>query len=350
MEGLIAPLLAQAPLWALFLVMAVSLYTLAFGADMLVEEAVALAKKWGISPVVIGATIVSLGTTTPEAAVSVSAAVQGNPGLALGNAVGSIITDCGLILGLAACLSPLPLDRQVVNRQGWIQLGAGFALVLFCVPFASPLRAFSEGGLLPQWAGFIFVAGLVAYIYLSIAWSKNSGPSPEEAEALEHAEAAAKQSGLMLLVKLVAGIAIVIVSSQILIPSASEAAIRMSIPEAVIAATLVAFGTSLPELVTAITAVRKGHGELAVGNVVGADILNVLFVAGLSASVTPAGLQADPHFFRVLFPGMLLLLAIFRIGVWVSKTHLTRGFGVLMLLIYLAVMVLSYALTGHGVH
>ena len=134
----------------------------------------------------------------------------------------------------------------------------------------------------------------------------------------------------------------VVVSSKLLIPLVRETALRLAVPESIIGATLVAFGTSLPELVTAVTAVRKGHGALAVGNVIGADILNVLFVAGAAAAVTPGGLMAPAHFFRLLFPAMLLVLAVFRIGVLTSGTHLKRPFGIVLLAAYTAVTLISY--------
>jgi cation:H+ antiporter len=132
------------------------------------------------------------------------------------------------------------------------------------------------------------------------------------------------------------------VSSQILVSSATEIAIRFELPQSVIAATLVAFGTSLPELVTAISAVRKGHGQLAVGNVIGADILNVLLVAGASAAVTPSGLLAGPHFFTRYFPAMLGVLIVFRLGIYLSKDKLQRPFGAVLLAIYVFAMAASY--------
>jgi cation:H+ antiporter len=114
------------------------------------------------------------------------------------------------------------------------------------------------------------------------------------------------------------------------------------VPEAIIAATLVAFGTSLPELVTAVTAAKKGHGELAVGNIIGADILNILFVSGLAAAVTPGGLAASVDFFKTLFPAMLFVLIIFRLGIFVSKDRLKKPFGLMLIGIYLALTFFSY--------
>jgi len=123
----------------------------------------------------------------------------------------------------------------------------------------------------------------------------------------------------------------------------------MGIPSAIVAATLVAFGTSLPELVTAITAARKDHGDLAIGNIIGADILNVLFVAGMSAAVTPGGLKAPPEFFRVQLPGMLLILLVFRVGVIFSGERLRRPIGAVLLALYVVYLVLSYAILGKPV-
>ena len=334
--------------WTLLgLVIVVALGVLGRGADWLVNEAVALSERSGIPKVVIGATIVSLGTTTPEAAVSVLAAVRGSPGLALGNAVGSIICDTGLILGLACLIAPLRLNRRIVNRQGWIQFGAGVALVAASFPWGRPSGVFIDGGRLPQFMGFVFLGALAAYLWRSVVWSRRE---PEVAEFEEHAVAAHEQeaatSNIVILGKLVAAIAVVVGSAKILIPAVEEAALRLDVPEGIVAATLVAFGTSLPELITAVTAARRGHGDLAVGNVVGADILNVLFVAGASAAVTRGGLEAGAHFFQVLFPIMLLILVVFRAGIFFSDEYLRRPFGYVLLGAYGVYLVVSYLLPG----
>lgn len=326
--------------WSLLgLVIAASLYAVGWAADWLVDEAVELSERSNIPKTVIGATIVSLGTTMPEAAVSVLAALQGSPGLALGNAVGSVICDTGLILGIAALISPLRLDANVVNRQGWIQFGAGVALVVFAIPWSDPASALTLGGRLPQLVGFGFLAALAAYMFLSIHWARQGRAELTDDLELTHDDAPT----WLVLLKLLFATGIVVVAAQILIPGVDEAATRMAIPESIIAATLVAFGTSLPELVTAVTAARRGHGELAIGNVVGADILNVLFVSGAAAAATPAGLVADSHFFVVLFPVMLFVLLVFRIGIYFSGDAMRKPFGYVLLgayAIYLATSLL----------
>lgn len=322
----------------LALLIIVSLAILAKSADWLVDEAVVLSERSGIPKVVVGATIVSLGTTSPEAAVSVLAALEGSPGLALGNAVGSVICDTGLILGIACIIAPLPLDRKVVNRQGWIQLGAALALILGCFPWGAPETVLERGGRLPQWVGFLFLAALVVYIWQSIRWTRGEmgGVSLEEHEG----DIAA--STPVVVAKLLGALILVVGSATVLIPAVEEAARRLQVPDSIIAATMVAFGTSLPELVTAVTAARRGHGELAVGNVVGADILNVLFVSGAAAAVTAGGLQAGPRFFALLFPIMVFVLLVFRIGIVFSGNQMRKPFGFVLLAAYLIYLVLGY--------
>ena len=328
----------------LVFVIVVSLAALGRAADWLVDEAVALSERSGIPKSVIGATVVSLGTTTPEAAVSVMAAIRGSPALALGNAVGSIICDTGLILGLACLIAPLPLDRGIVNRQGYIQLGAALALTAVCFPWSNPDVVWSEGGRLPQFAGVLFLGALAAYLWRSVAWSRAA--DVDSAVAAHEKDVTAPLA--LIALKLAAAVAIVVLSAEILIPAVAESARRLSIPESIIAATLVAFGTSLPELITAVTAARRGHGELAVGNVIGADILNVLFVAGAAAAVTSGGLEANPHFFAVLFPMMIAVLLVFRLGVIFSGHSLRRPVGVVLLGAYSVYLVISLVLPGRA--
>lgn len=317
-------------------VMVVAIVILGKSADWMVENAVTLSLRTGMPKVIVGATIVSVGTTFPEAVVSVLAALNGNPDIALGNAVGSVICDAGLILGTACLIAPLPLDKQVVNKQGWVQFGAGVLLVVFCLPFTDLGNVFQTKATLPQWAGFILVFGLIVYMVWSIRLAKDI-----EAEEVE--EEVDNDSPVAILVgSILVGCLFVVGSSITLIEATKILATEAGIPEAVIASTLVAFGTSLPELVTAVTAARKGQGELAVGNVIGADILNVLFVAGAAAAITPAGLEAESIFFRLQFPAMLIILLCFRVGIFAAKDgKLSRPFGFFLVAVYVIYGVLN---------
>ena len=346
MEEALKQFFAQQNSWLLALEIIAILAVLGKAADWLVGEAVVLSERSGLPKVVIGATIVSLGTTAPEAAVSVLAALQGKPDLALGNAVGSIICDTGLILGVACLIMPLKLPQLIVKRQGWLQFASGWLLVAACWPWATGENPFETGGNLPQWIGFAFVLLLIGYLALSIRWAKSSG----DETGLEEFEHDISASIGYVIVKLLVAVALVVGASHALIPAITEAAERMGVPSAIVAATIVAFGTSLPELVTAITAARKDHGDLAIGNIVGADILNVLFVAGISAAVTPSGLDAPKEFFQVQLPGMLLVLIVFRVGITLSGERLKRPFGAILLIVYLVITVVSLTVLGVPEH
>lgn len=341
MEELLRSTLEGFPLILLAVTAAFTLYTLSKGADILVDEAVALSVKWGVPKMIIGATIVSLGTTLPEAAVSVGAALQGNPDLALGNAVGSIICDTALIIGLASFIAPLQLDKSLTNKQGWLQFGSGLLLIAVSIPWLSMDSGFNQDGNISQFVGFGFVLLLLIYLISSIKSVKSIDGLGELVD--EIAEEGKSSSSIVVMFKLILGIALIIISSKILIPTVEFAAVRVGIPQSVIAATLVAFGTSLPELVTAVTAARKGHGELAIGNIIGADILNVLFVVGVSASVTGAGLVVPSSFFTFQFPVMMIALLVFRATTLFAKKAITRKHGAVLFGLYLIYLFLSFS-------
>ncbi len=340
MEEIITNFLTSSHVIVPVIALLVSLYTVGKGADILVDNAVSLSIQWGVPKMILGATLVSLGTTVPEASVSVAAAIQGNPDLSLGNAIGSIIVDTGLIIGIASLLGTLPVDAMLVKRQGRLQFVFALLLAIVCLPF------FSTGGKgrIYQWVGFVFVALLCAYMYLSFMWAKNATKTKETADG-EEDEGGGHWAVKLLLMFL--GIAVVVFSSKVLIPSVAIVARRIGIPQSIIAATLVAFGTSVPELVTAITSVRKGAGELAVGNVVGADILNVLFVLGLSAAVTPQGIEVPTYFYYLQIPAMLTVLLVFRFCSTRKTGHIGKIGGAILFGTYMVYLALNFVLKGH---
>ncbi|MGP1438619.1 MAG: calcium/sodium antiporter [Treponema sp.] len=337
MEEIITNFLTSAPFFVPIVALLISLYTVGKGADILVDNAVSLSLQWGIPKMVLGATLVSLGTTVPEASVSVVAAIRGNPDLSLGNAIGSIIVDTGLIIGIAALLGNLPIDKILVKRQGKLQFIFALLLAFVCLPI------FSSGGTgkIYQWVGFIFVFLLCCYMYLSFKWAKES-----TAEANNDDEDEKKGSVAIKLILMFLGIAIVVVSSKVLIPSVAIVASKIGIPQSIIAATIVAFGTSVPELVTAITSVRKGVGELAVGNVVGADILNVLFVLGLSAAVTPHGITVPFYFYYLQIPSMLVILIVFRFCSTRKSGVIGKKGGAILFSFYIIYLILNFLMKG----
>ena len=347
--------------WALLLLItAVAVAVLVKGADRLVEGASGLAYRLHVPKVIVGATIVSLGTTSPEAAVSVVAAWSGNPGLALGNAVGSIIADSGLIFGLACLLAVLPADRFVLNRQGWVQFGSASLLALLCYVLWA---AQSDNAALDRSVGLLLLVLLGLYMFVSVRWARRhpqGAPSivPADVNGADGAVSAPASpssdgpSVARLLGMVVIGLVLVVFGSHVLVSAVSELATQWGVPQVVIAATLVALGTSLPELVTAIVAIRKRHPELVVGNVIGADILNVLFVVGASAAAAPLPIvektaKLPAVFLLIHLPAMLLILLLFRVFIFaaVRKGSFSRWFGAPLLAIWLAFVVITYVLS-----
>ena len=339
-EAALHDLLVLLSMPLLLFIVALCIAVLSFGADWMIEGVVGLASRTGFPTIVIGATIISLGTTMPEAFVSVMAAYMGNPGLALGNGVGSIIADTGLIFGLTCVLATLPINKFILNRTGWIQIGSAVLLVLLSL---LALAVATEGSLpkLQRWMGFFLLGLLLCYLYLTYFWARQS--HYEITKILETPEPTVAKRLWLSWGMIIGGLLAVIASARVLVPTASEVAVRFGVPDDVIAATLVAFGTSLPELVTAISAIRKGHPEITVGNIVGADVLNVLFVIGAAAAATP--LEIPPNFFLFHFPAMLIILVSFRLFISMNKSgSFQRWQGGWLLGIYGVYVFLQYAL------
>ena len=341
-ETLLQQFVAGLSTTTLLIIIAVCIALLSQGADWMIDGVVDLAERTGLPKIVIGATVVSLGTTLPEAFVSVMAAYMGNPGLALGNGVGSIIADTGLIFGLTCVLVAVPVNRYILNRTGWVQVGSGTLLVVIAVVLLLNTPPESEP-MLNRWVGFFFLVLLLIYLYVTYLWAKQSeGMTQEDGEQ----EALMGQGLCWLLV--IGGLLLVVIGARVLVPSASEIAYRFGVPEDVIAATMVAFGTSLPELMTAIAAVRKGHPEITVGNIVGADVLNVLFVIGAAAAAAPLAIPANFYYFH--FPAMLIILYSFRVFITMNKTVFYRWQGVWLLSVYGAYVFLQYTLNFGAAH
>lgn len=336
-EALLHNLVAGFPTIALLFLIVVCIAVLSQGADWAIDGVIHLAERTGIPKIVIGATVVSLGTTLPEAFVSVMAAFMGNPGLALGNGVGSIIADTGLIFGMTCILAAVPVNRYILNRTGWCQVGAATLLVVISV-----VAMITSNGtpFLTRKIGFFLLLLLAGYMYLTYFWAKKGGDVALDGENGLDGEIMGIGKCWLLIV---GGLFMVILGARVLVPSASEIAVRFGVPDDIIAATLVAFGTSLPELMTAISAIRKGHPEITVGNIVGADVLNCLFVIGAAASARP--LAIPNNFFCFHFPAMLIILYSFRVFISMNKDGWFKKWqGCWLLGVYSVYVILQYAL------
>ncbi len=312
-----------------FVALALSIVTLTIGANWLVEGSAKLAYRIGVPKIVVGATIVSLGTTSPEAGVSVVAALKGHSGLSLGNAIGSVICDTGLIFGLSCLIGRLPIDRFILNRHGWVQFFAGLSLAGTAYFLVYVLGI----PVIPRFIGIVFLLLLGVYMAISVKWAKQH-PNLED-------EIGESDKPIWLcLVMLVIGLVVVIKSSDWLVEAGQEICLILKVPESVIAVTGIALGTSLPELATALTSIKKGHPEILIGNVVGADVLNILFVIGASASAV--SLPIPPEVLRFHLPAMLLILVMFRLLIAVNRNYFSKISGIPLLLIYLAFLLIVF--------
>ena len=297
----------------LFLV--VGFVMLVKGADWFVEGASKVAEKFGIPQLVIGLTIVAMGTSLPEAAVSTSAALKGSAEITIGNVVGSNIMNVLLILGLTSVISPLAVQKSTVRYEVPMVIGASALL--------------AGMGLTDGWVGrtdgVILLAGMVLYLLYLLRMSKKGQAVIEEGEQADKNDSLFK---LVLLI-LIGGVMIVL-GSDITVDAATALARIFGMSERLIGLTIVAFGTSLPELVTSVTAAIKGKADIAVGNIVGSNIFNIFFVVGVSAVITPV--IYAPNFLVDsivgIVTGCLLWLLVVR------KNKLQRHGGVIMLLCY----------------
>lgn len=252
------------------------LIILLLGGDFLVRGAVALARKFGVSPLVIGLTVVAFGTSAPELIVSIEAALNGVPGLAIGNVVGSNIANVLLVLGAPALVYPIICQAPSLNRDVVVMIAASLLFVAFCM-----------GGTLVAWQGAILVILLVAFLIHSYVSERDDGHGHEEYGEEFDGVGVFPQSPFVYFGFIGVGLIGLLFGSHILIDGAVGVARAWGVSETVIGLTLVALGTSLPELATTIVAAVRKHGGIAVGNVVGSNMFNILGVMGITSLIIP---------------------------------------------------------------
>ncbi len=308
--------------WCAWLVLVVMFIILAKCAGLFVDSAVTIASRFNVPKVVIGIVLVSFATTAPELSVSLIAAFKGNPEMALGNAIGSVICDDGLALGLAGIVSVAPIIvlPRVLKTSGIFLLIVQILTFLF-VAFDYTLN---------RWEGAILVAMFCAYTWYLLRMHKRGLLKDEDIEE-EPAESIKRQKAPALFLIFLIALAGIVFASEFIVVSATTIARSFSIPEAVISLTLVAFGTSVPEIATCITAAKKGHGEVAIGNILGADILNICWVAGASAIANDLTLTPKQVFF--MFPSMFVIVGVMLLMLR-HKHRLSKRKGIALICIY----------------
>ncbi len=313
----------------IWLELAGGLALLLVGGELLVKGSVAVATRLGVSPLVIGLTLVGFGTSMPELVASLKAALIGAPEIAIGNVVGSNIANILLILGLSAAILPMATTPKAFRRDGAVLIGV--SLLLTGVVMV---------GVLGRMAGGAFVGLLIAYTVYTYLSERRGGPAAD-VRAAEASDVAPKQMGLSAgLLLAAAGIAGVVVGADLLVGAAIEIARAAELSEAVIGLTLVAVGTSLPELATSVMAALRRHGDVAFGNIIGSNIFNILGISGVTAMVSPIAVPAEIAALDIwVMLGTALLLVAFAITKW----QVSRLEGVVLLTLYVAYLAAQFA-------
>lgn len=309
------------------LLFAVGLVLLIKGGDWFVDGATGIARRFNLPDIIVGATVVSIGTTLPEVMVSVTGAMQGQGAMAYGNAIGSIICNTSLIAAISVACNPGPVNVKTMKMP----------VIFFFSSAALYCMAAYVLGEFPQWLGFVLLAIFVVYMLITV---RQGLKNPSEAHEDEEEGGKPKQLWQELLL-LVGGAAVIAVGADLLVDNGTFIAQELGVPETVIALTFVALGTSLPELVTTITSLRKGHASLGIGNVIGANIFNLVLVSGASVALAPfkvpvgkllMGQNASLVLDIPVMLGVMLLLTVPALTT--KKLH--RWQGIALLCIYAA--------------
>jgi cation:H+ antiporter len=298
------------------------------GGESLVRGAIALAERFGISPLVIGVTLVGFGTSAPELATCIDAALRNAPGIAVGNVIGSNIANVLLILAVAALLRPIACHPHVIRRDGAAVLASGIVCTI-TVLF----------GYVDRWMGAVFLAVLTGYLIAATLDDRNQGKNEDEGR-----ERASPTRPLLLdLSLLIFGLGGVLIGADLLVTSAIDLAERLGVSQATIGLSVIAIGTSLPELVTVAVASFKRQGDLAFGNVIGSNIFNVFGILGATALVQPITIPADVTDVDIwVMLGATLMLLLFAITNW----RISRREGAVLLMgyfVYLGFLVRTMA-------
>lgn len=252
-----------------------------WGADRLTEGAVAVAERLRVPQIVIGLTIVALGTSMPELCVSVVSALKGTPDLAVGNVVGSNIFNALLIVGVAALVAPMTILRSTVFKDVPCALVASVVLLMMC----------QNDWIITRLDGAILFVFFLVFMRLTIKGATSAQPAPQAAEEKEASAGKQPMKGWLAGLWMVVGLAGLIGGSNLFVGGATEVARALNVSDAVIGLTIVAGGTSLPELATSVVAAKKGNSGIAIGNVLGSNVLNILFILGLTGMISPMHIE-----------------------------------------------------------
>lgn len=310
------------------------LVILVLGADLLVRGASQLALRFGISPLVIGLTVVAFGTSSPEMAVSIQSGLAGQADIAVGNVVGSNIFNVLAVLGVSALIAPLVVKQQLVQFE--VPLVVGLSVLILVM---------SHDGRIGKLDGLLLIGGLIAYTVFVILQSRRETAEIQTEYANDFGNASRGWLARLpaQIACIVVGLGLLVLGATWLVDSAVSVARSLNISEAVIGLTIVAAGTSFPELATSVVAAMRGEGDIAVGNVVGSSIFNLLGILGAAALITPSGLSVAPALLNFDIP-VMIAVAFACLPIFATGHRIARWEGVMFMgyyAVYLAYLILA---------
>lgn len=303
------------------LLLIMGMYLLIKGADWFVGGASAIAKALKIPSLIIGLTLVSLGTSLPEASVSIQSAINGSSALSLGNVVGSNIVNTLLVLGLCAIFAPIVIDRDMKKFDLPIMIALYVIIILFCFVITE--------GIIERWQGIVLVVLFVAYMTFLVIRAKNNQMKTID-QVEENSEQQDKKPLWLNILLVLLGLGAIVLGGDLVVDKATFIALELGMSQSLVGLTIVAVGTSLPELVTSVVASIKKENDIAVGNVIGSNIFNVVFILGTSAAISPLTLASGALVDMLVLLGTALLL----MGFSLFSKNIKRWQGILMVLAY----------------
>lgn len=299
------------------------------GAGYFVDGASAIAGKMHISPLIVGLTIVSLGTSAPEAVVSIIAALEGNGDMVIGNIVGSNIINISLMLGVTVLVSPLIIERETQTREIPFSL---VAAVLLFILISDQLIFSAESSVVGRIDGIILLTGIGLFLYYIFVKARRTKEATKDGEAKRTGNDTSWFKNIALFV---IGLAGIVFGGDMVVNSATSIALSLGMSQALVGLTIVAIGTSLPELTTSISAALKGEGEMALGNLIGSNIFNIFFVLGISAVISP--LSVSGSLFTDTWVLIVISVVLLTLALWKGK--LSRASGGLLVSLYVIYLV-----------
>ena len=294
-----------------------------YGADRLTDGASALARRMNVPEIIIGLTIVAAGTSAPELFVSLVSALKGTADLAVGNVVGSNTMNCMLIVGCAALVAPMTISKSTVKKDIPFSVGASVLLLLL-----------AYDSYMDHIEGVLLLIGFVGFMAYTLAQAKQDRAKQQQSEQIQEEAAAQEvkqQKPWLSIIFMLLGLTLLVVGSNLFVDAASRVAYALGVSEGVVGLTIVAGGTSLPELATSVVAARKGQSAIAIGNVIGSNVFNILLILGLTATISPLDIEGI-----TMVDMSVMLLSV--VLVWLfSRTRYTveRWEGGLLVLLYL---------------